>query len=108
MTKLLIFYAVGNLGIVLHIAKRVRGQRLTSLWNYIGSHSLSIFISWLTYTLVYVGWVEQPELAASLGFAYAPGVLAAIILAFVSDSILSFQIDRTMSKIQEPINNEET
>ena len=88
-------YGIGLCGILLHIAKRVKGQRLGSLWSYIAEHSLQVAVSWLTFSLVFIGWLYQPELAAQLGFAQSPGPLSALLLAFAADSVLTFGADRS-------------
>lgn len=93
-----LLYGIGLGGALLHIAKKVKGQRLGSLWQYVGEHSLQVAMSWLTYTLVFVGWIYQPALAASLGFSHEPGPLSVVLLAYASDSLLVYAADRNVSK----------
>jgi len=87
LIAMLPLYAMVLVGEFLHIVKRVKGNRLKNLEGYIGANSLRIVVSWITGTALFFGWLLQPEVATTLGFSYAPGLLSSLLLGYVADSI---------------------
>jgi len=80
-------YAMMFVGVFLHVVKRIKGNRLKNLKGYIEANSLRILVSWITGTSLFFGWLWQPEVATTLGFSYAPGLLSSLLLGYVADSV---------------------
>ena len=89
LSAILLFYALGLLGIVIHIIKAVLKQRsddkLSALVAYINAHQLSTLCSVLTYTGVVTIWATAGIDLIGLKQGALNGMV--IILAYVSDSL---------------------
>jgi multisubunit Na+/H+ antiporter MnhB subunit len=91
------YFVAGLAGTFLHVAKKVSGRKIGSVFTYIEHNSRAMVVSILTYALIFWAWVENPDLAVLIGLPEAPSILVLLLIGYNVDS-LSLELPLAMGR----------